>query len=192
MEELWLNALELGEYGVTLSTKPVHEQSLRVTLASDPYFCLDACSMSLKSTSACAAVWADGYAVQVSLCDETRTSQEWAFNEATGEIVSMGAKESGIDYCLGWRDALARDSYSIRLRTCGNGDFTWDPTFYVETTQNSSVHGAYYFDAYRNWNKRGLVQPVSAHDLATAKDTYKTISSTGAAASYFGMFPKPA
>lgn len=187
-EELWLNALEREEDGVTLSTTPVHEQALRITLASDPYFCLDACALSLKSASACAAAWVDGYAVQVSVCDETRASQEWSFNDATGEIVSMGAKALGYDYCLGWRDVLARDGYSIRLRPCGSGQYTWDPSFYVETTRNTSVHGAYYFDAYRNWNTRGVVQPLGIHELSPPKEVYKTISSAEAAKSYLGTF----
>lgn len=185
-----MNALEHEEDGVTLSTKPVHDQSLRITLASDPYFCLDACALSLKSTSACASAWADGYIVQVSLCDETRASQEWSFKDATGEIVSMGAKASGFDLCLGWRNAgesaEAVDGYGISLRACGSGDFAWDPSFYIETTRDTSVHGAFYFDAYRNWNTRGVVQPKRVHDLSDTKDLYKTISAAEAAKSYVG------
>jgi hypothetical protein len=189
-DELWLNALEVAADGATLSATPVHAQSLRVTLAADPYFCLDACALTLTSAAACAAAWGDGYAVEVSLCDATRASQEWAFNNATGEVVSRGAQAAGLNLCLGWRAAgaaaLARDGYAITLRTCDGGSFTWDPSFYVETWQNSSVHGAFYFDAYRNWNTRGVVQPKSAHNLSTTKELYKTISSSGGAKSYYG------
>lgn len=164
----------------------MHEQSLRVTLAANPYFCLDACALTLTTTSACTAAWADGYAVEMSLCDQTRSSQEWAFNASSGEIVSMGARAAGLDLCLGWANGVARDGYGIALRTCGSGDFSWDRSFYVETARNTSAHGAFYFDAYRNWNTRGVVQPVDAHNLSTSKELYKTISSVGAAKSYYG------
>lgn len=191
-DELWLNALEYEADGVTLAATPVHAQSLRVTLAADPYFCLDACALTLTSAASCAAAWEDGYAVEVSLCDATRASQAWAFNASTGEIESKGAHAAGLHLCLGWRAAgaaaLARDGYSITLRTCDGVSFTWDPSFYVETAQNASVHGAFYFDPYRNWNARGLVQPKSVHNLSTSKELYKTISSSSAAKSFYGIF----
>jgi len=183
-----VNALERDEDGVTLSTKPVHEQSLRITLASSPYFCLDACALTLKTPSACAAAWGDEYAVEVSFCDQTRASQEWSFDASSGEIVSMGARAAGFDLCLGWAYGVAKDEHGITLRACGSGNFAWDRSFYVETTVSTSVHGAYYFDAYRNWNTRGVVQPMNVHNLSTSKELYKTISSVGAAKSYFGNF----
>lgn len=64
-----------------------------------------------------------------------------------------------------------------------DGTFRWDEGFYKPSRATGPVHGAFYFDAYRNWDKRGSVQPISAHSLSASKELYKTISLPQAASS---------
>lgn len=78
-----------------------------------------------------------------------------------------------------------RQSPALKLRAC-DGGYLWDESFYLPTkvSGGSVLHGANFFDPYRNWDKRGNVQPMNAHNLSAAKELYKTISLPEAATSY--------
>ena len=137
-------------------------------------------------------MWALDVRLTLYECDETgeTLSQFWFFNPTTQELVSVGSKgydssDVNSTLCAGWgtdeSTRLISDGRALRLRPC-DGRYKFDKSFFVDgpldlVDPTSPVHGSFYFDAYRNINTRGYVQPQNVHQLSASKELYKTISS---------------
>jgi len=105
-------------------------------------------------------------------------------------VVNYGAKEAGIDLCLGWSTdttPTVKSGAIATVRLC-DGTFVWDEDFYRETQVVGAVHGAFFYDPYRNWDKRGVINPrgmeVSPTITNTELNGYATASSWKAAYVY--------
>jgi len=87
---------------------------------------------------------------------------------------------------MGWRgDVQIQHNALIQMRPC-NGNYAWDESFFVPTKSEEPIHGAFYFDPFRSWNTRGLVQPQSIHmnNMSVVKQFYKTMSTWVGGKSY--------
>lgn len=145
--QIWTNALD------PLSSLPVSEQPLTIVLSDDPLWCLDPCGATDYGPN-CAV---NATEINLRVCgtrDIPKPSQMWRFNELTGEIVSHG---SGGLVCLGWTGSSVKPGSVLMPAAC-DGRFKWDERFYKRTVMEGPIHGAFYFDPYRNWNVRGVVQ----------------------------------
>ena len=86
-------------------------------------------------------------------------------------MVNYGAKLAGAAAaCLGWGSSGSGVSsgLALYLRAC-DGTFEWGESFYRPTQETGLVHGAFYFDPFRNYDTRGVVQPADANNLTESK-----------------------
>ena len=136
--EIWTNALEgLGEGSAW-------ELPLAIVLASQPFLCLDPCPASVASAR-CTKYYASYQAVTLNTCDPLRAAQKWRFNETSWEIVNVGSVEAGVaPMCLAWGTAGAPLAVKIgaplEIHAC-DGQYRWDPAFYVPTEVRCSARG---------------------------------------------------
>jgi hypothetical protein len=102
------------------------------------------------------------------LCDElkspVRTSQRFSFKPQGigkhGELVSAAAQMSGaVKACVGWGSSTIEDGAALMLVEC-DGSNIWDESFWRDTAAETPVHGAYFFDQYRNMDQRGSVTVI--------------------------------
>ena len=174
-DELWANApaqareaVGVGEGG---GGPEVWALDLTVVLAWDPVYCLDACP---KGHDKAGGGWDGcGAGAWLNACDGDlpfRRSQRWAFRPwrgaraESGEVVSAGALDAGLDAaCLGW-GAVAGAGAALGLFPC-DGTYLWDAEFFMETAAAEPVHGAFFFDPYRNYRARGNVTVSPFGDL---------------------------
>ena len=85
--------------------------------------------------------------------------------------MNHGAQQAGAAAaCLGWGSSGSGISggLALYLRAC-DGTFEWGESFYRPTQETGLVHGAFYFDPFRNYDTRGAVQPADAHNLTESK-----------------------
>ena len=169
-DEVWTNALDPG------SSEPAWGQPLTIVLAWKPVYCLDACANDVASGE-CA--FEEGDAVYMNTCEEIETvdapsgftnvrpSQRWFWrpkgSSGSGEVVNSGAADTGsAAQCLGWPSEGISEEAGLLLKPCGVGTNTlFNEEFYRQTQKGGPVHGAFYFDPYRNYLERNPEVTVS-------------------------------